>query len=344
METLFDLNEIGEKRICANTTCGKEFLPAQKKQRFCCPKCKRQFFQRKEDARIKARFEFIQHNDVPLPQDLNEEDRQAVELYLDTTRKYGIRAIAHWQGRSYSRIRRVLIDAGVYRPTPEQNRRARKGSGLYSRIRKREISEERKREWERKVKICLENLKQGIGVETTCHANGWTPAGVWFYLYRNDEYKKWKAAHPAKPANVKQYERSRLFDWRSKKYPTEGKFQDAIERLLKDLQVTYVREKKLLQSRSRMDFELYGSTFLECKIVTKSNIFSRAIGQAFLAKAEKKDVWFVIPDDVSMRKDQVELLQQFQIPIFSETSFRQKLAGQQPIQVGTKTTAARLPV
>jgi hypothetical protein len=141
---------------------------------------------------------------------------------------------------------------------------------------------------------------------------------------------------------VKQYERSRVFDWRSKKYPTEEEFQDAIEQLLKDFQTAFVREKKLIQSRSRMDFELNASTFLECKICTKSNIFSRAIGQAFLAKAEKKDVWFVIPDDITIRKDQLDLLQQFQIPIFSETSLRQKLAGQEPVEVQTRTTAKKV--
>ena len=91
-----------------------------------------------------------------------------------------------------------------------------------------------------------------------------------------------------------------------------------------------------------MDFELNASTFLECKICTKSNIFSRAIGQAFLAKAEKKDVWFVIPDDITIRKDQLDLLQQFQIPIFSETSLRQKLAGQEPVEVQTRTTAKKV--
>jgi predicted RNA-binding Zn-ribbon protein involved in translation (DUF1610 family) len=340
METLFDLRELSEKRACA--TCGKEFLPSQKPQRFCCPKCKRVFFQRKEAARIKARFEFIQHNQVPLPENISQIDKEALELYTDPKRNYGIRAIARWQNRSHSQIRRVLIELGAYTPTPEQNRRARKGIGPYSKVRKREMSEERKKEWERKVQVCLENLKQGVKVETTCHANGWTPAGVWFYLYRNNEYKEWKAAHPAKPANVKQYERSRAFDWRSKKYPTEDEFQDAIEQLLKDFQVPFVREKKLVRSRSRMDFELYASTFLECKICTKSNIFARAIGQAFLARAEKKDVWFVIPDDISMRKDQLELLQEFQIPIFSETSFRQKLAGQEPVQVQTKTTGKLL--
>jgi predicted RNA-binding Zn-ribbon protein involved in translation (DUF1610 family) len=337
METLFDLREFTEKRVCA--TCGKEFLPSQKPQRFCCPKCKRVFFQRKEAARIKARFEFIQNNQVPLPENLSEADKEAVELYLDTKRKYGIRAIAHWQGRSHSQVRRVLIDAGVFKPTPEQNRRARKGTGPYSRVRKLEMSEERKKEWERKVKVCLENLKQGVKVETTCHANDWTPAGVWFYLYRNDEYKQWKALHPAKPANVKQYERSRTFEWRSKKYSTEEDFQDVVEQLLKDFQISFVREKKLVESRSRMDFELYGSTFLECKICTKSNIFMRAIGQAVMAKTEKKEVWVVIPDDISIRKDQLELLKQIQVPIFSETGLRQKFAGQEPIQVETRTTA-----
>jgi len=176
VETLFDLREFSEKRACA--TCGTEFLPSQKPQRFCCPKCKRVFFQRKEAARIKARFEFTQNNQVPLPENLSELDKEAVRLHTDPTRKkrLGIRSIASLQ---------------------------------------------------------------------------------------------------------------------------------------------------------------------ECKICTKSNIFSRAIGQAFLAKAEKKDVWFVIPDDISMRKDQVELLQQFQIPIFSETSLRQKLLGEEPVEVQTKTTAAK---
>ncbi len=339
METLFDLNEFGEKRLCA--TCGKDFWPKQKLQKFCCPKCKRCFFQRKEDARIKARFKFIQNNQVSLPENLSDQDKEAAMLYLGIGRKkrLGIRAIANLQDRSHIQIRRVLIDAGVYNPAPEPNRRARKGIGPYSRVRKHEMSEERKKEWERKVNLCLENLKNGIGIETTCHANGWTPSGVWFYLYRNEEYKKWKADHPAKPANVKQYERSRLFDWRSKKYPTEDKFQDTIEQMLKDLRIAYVREKKLAQSRSRMDFELNSATFLECKIVTKSNIFMRAIGQALLAKAEKKDVWFVIPEDVSMRKDQVELLRQFQIPIFSETGLRQNLTGDTPAYVETKVTA-----
>jgi hypothetical protein len=131
VETLFDLHEFSQIRICA--TCCKEYLPSQKTQKFCCPKCKRIFFQRKEAARIKARFEFIQNNRVPLPENLSEADKEAVKLYTDTTRKkkYGIRAIANWQDRSHSQVRRVLIDAGVYTPTPEQNRRARKGTGPY---------------------------------------------------------------------------------------------------------------------------------------------------------------------------------------------------------------------
>jgi hypothetical protein len=236
------------------------------------------------------------------------------------------RAIANLQDKSHSQIRRDLIDAGVYKPTPEQNRRAKKGTGPYSRIRKHEMSEDRKKEWERKVNICLENLKQGTGVETTCHANGWTPAGVWFYLYRNDEYKKWKAAHPAKQANAIQYERSRLFDWRSKKYQTEEKFQDAIEQLLKDFHAVYVREKKLKDYRSRMDFELNASTYLECKTCTKSNIFMRAIGQALIAQGESKNVWIVIPDDIKVRPDQQKILEKNQILRFKEAEFREKLA------------------
>jgi|ERR1035438_1933540 endogenous inhibitor of DNA gyrase (YacG/DUF329 family) len=74
VETLFDLREFSEKRACA--TCGKEFSPSQKPQRFCCSKCKRVFFQRKEAARIKARFEFIQNNQVPLPENLSDMDKK----------------------------------------------------------------------------------------------------------------------------------------------------------------------------------------------------------------------------------------------------------------------------
>jgi len=155
MDTLFDLRDFSEKRICA--TCGKEFLPTQKQQRFCCPKCKRVFFQRKEDQRIKARYESTKGKEEPLPENLSERVKEAVKLYLGIGRKkrLGIRAIANLQDVSHIQIRRDLIEAGVYKPTPEQNRRARKGTGPYSRVRKREMSEERKKEWERKVKVCV---------------------------------------------------------------------------------------------------------------------------------------------------------------------------------------------
>ena len=339
MDTLFDLHDFSEKRICA--TGGKEFLPSQKQRKFCCPKCKRVFFQRKEAARITARYESIQGNEVPLPANLSDRVKEAVKLYLGIGRKkrLGIRAIANLQDVSHVQIRRDLIEAGVYKPTPEQNRRSRKGTGSHSRVRKREMSEERKKEWERKVNVCLEKLKQGIGVETTCHTNGWTPAGVWFHLYRNDEYKKWKAAHPAKPANVKQYERSRLFDWRSKKYPREEEFQDTIEQFLKDFHIAYVREKKLKDYQSRMDFELYASTFLECKTCTKSNIFMRAIGQALIAQGESKSVWIVIPDDIKVRPDQQTLLEKNHILLLKESEFREKLANQKLFVIQLTTIA-----
>jgi predicted RNA-binding Zn-ribbon protein involved in translation (DUF1610 family) len=410
MDTLFDLRDFSEKRICA--TCGKEFLPTQKPQRFCCPKCKRVFFQRKEGARIEARYESIQDKEVPLPTNLTERVKEAVKLYLGIGRKkrLGIRAIANLHDVSHVQIRRDLIEAGVYKPTPEQNRRARAGTGLHSRILqrqrielRREELERHEKEWRKKMALCLRNLhrfgisikttcdyegwkpakvlarlserpsyqklllkivtrgdsiqdyrqnriwrnrmaiclralRHGKPVETTCREHGWNPSAVGNYLYRRQAYKKWKAAHPAKAENARQYKNQRKYDWRSNKYETEKNFGDAINQLLNDFGIHFSREKTFQRSRSRVDFELEGAIHIECKICTKPSMFVKAIGQALHSKAAKKEIWLVIPDDVKVHQEQLETLRMNQIEIFHETGLRQKLAGQEPMPIQTRTS------
>ena len=129
-----------------------------------------------------------------------------------------------------------------------------------------------------------------------------------------------------------------MFEWRSRKYSKEKQFQDVIEQLLNDFHFDFVREKKFIRTRNRIDFEVNGSIHIECKICTKSSTFWIAIGQAFQSKMEKKEIWIVIPDDISVRKDPLELLQEYQIEVFNETGLREKLAGREVVRVKTKTT------
>lgn len=399
---LFKLQPCCTMKACKK--CGQEFSPRQKAQVFCCPKCKRAFFHRKTDEAIKARFEFIQHNNVPLPQNLSEQDKEAVELY--TKRNYGIRAIARWQNRNHILIRRALIGAGVYRPKPEQNMLARKGTGVFSKVLQREKINQRESEWRHRMAVCLWNLRHGVAVEITCKSkrwkpasiwsrlrnrkicerwissnppatenlseyrlvrirrqrtaiclrnlrhgkavevtcreHGWNPSSIWNYVNKNKAYKKWKNAHPAKFENSKNYKNTRKFRWRSNKYPTERIFQAAIKLLLEESLVAFVPEKKLIHSRSRVDFEVNASIYLECKTCTKSTSFSRAMGQADLYKRDGREVWFVIPDDVSVRDDQLDALVQKGVRLMSETNLREKLSGRE-IQscVQTKTTITR---
>jgi len=385
-DTLFDLQQFSKVITCKN--CGKEFSPQQKNQIFCCPKCKKAFFRQKTEEQIKVRFQRIQHSEAPPPKNLSEKAKEAVELYK---KKKGLGTIARALKESKSNVRRRLIYAGVYKPRPEQNTLARKGTGKFSKVLQRERIMKREEGWRDRMAVCLRNLRRGIkievtcktegwsskgiwrrlkgkeilmrwisshafdlenvsdhrqdrvlrhriavclwnfhrhkiAVETFCHSKGWNPSLVWNYLHKSRAYRKIKATRPAKAANALQYENSRKFNWRSKKYATETKFQDAIEKLLNDFHFAFEREKKFSGNRSRIDFEIKGSIHLECKICTKSSIFMKAIGQALQSKEQEKEVWLVIPDDIRVRPDQLETLKRHQIQKFSETDLRKKLA------------------
>lgn len=159
---------------------------------------------------------------------------------------------------------------------------------------------------------------------------------------RNKTYKKWKASHPSKAENIKNYQSSKDYKWRSKNYPNELAFQNAIEIFLKESGIEYVREKKCVHSRSRTDFEINKSTYLECKTATKPTSFNEAIGQAIQYKTlDQKEVWVVVPDDVLVRRDQLETLEKNGILALNETSFRLKLSGKKNLdRLSTKTTVA----
>jgi hypothetical protein len=65
------------------------------------------------------------------------------------------------------------------------------------------------------------------------------------------------------------------------------------------------------------------------------------MGQVSLYKAEGKEVWIVVPDDVDVRKDQREILEKQGVQVLSETMLQEKLSGKEPLsQLSTKTTVA----
>jgi hypothetical protein len=336
-EALFDLHLCVRKGTCKN--CGEEFAMPRKRQ-FCSPKCSRAFHSRKHEERLHARCQFTQHFDLPSPK-LCQKDAEAVELY--TEKKRGIKSIAWWQGRSSAVVRRGLIRAGVYRPDPKHNGTAKAGTGPYSKILQRQRIQEREKTWRHKMAVCLWHLRRGTPVEAMCQSNNWNAASVWNHLGKNKTYQKWKKSHPSKMESVQDYRNSQTYCWRSKKYSIERTFRDAIKSILKGSPFTWSPEKKLTHSRSRADFEMNGSIYLECKISTKSVSFFRAMGQAIHYKLrERKQVWIVLPDDVSVRKDQLETLEELGIQVLNESALRSKLSGQEVFgSISTKTTVAR---
>ena len=97
-ETLFDLQQFGKAKICQNKKCGKEFIPRNKQQRkYCCENCKKVALRRKNEEKIKIQFQFIQHNNVPIPENLTGKDKKAVELYIK--KNFGLGRIAREIGR-----------------------------------------------------------------------------------------------------------------------------------------------------------------------------------------------------------------------------------------------------
>jgi hypothetical protein len=272
--------------------CGKAF-GLQPKRKFCSPKCRAAFFNRKSQDELRTRRNQIQNVDLPSLR-LSPKDAKAVELY--TKKVLGVRSIASLQGRSPSNVKRGLIRAGVYRPNPKHNGTAKTGMGPFSRILQREKAEQRERAWRYKMAVCLRGLRHGIPVEATCHSKAWTAASVWNHLLKNRAYQRWKKLHPSKIGNVLNYQRRQRFSWRSKKYSNESAFQDAIMLILKEFPFAYSREKKLTHSRSRADFEVGEKLLLECKISTASVSFFRAIGQAIHYQLhERKEVCIVLP-------------------------------------------------
>jgi hypothetical protein len=320
-------------RTCKN--CGAEF-PKSRNRQFCSPKCKTAFSNRNAEAKLRARFQIIQHFDLPSPK-LCPNDAEAVELY--TKKKRGIRSIAWWQGRKSAVVRRGLTRAGVYRPNQKHNGTAKAGTGPHSKILQRERIQQKNIEWRHKQAVCLWHLRHRISVEATCHRNNWNPTSVWNYLGKNQAYQQWKKRHPAGAESVRGYRNLQTFSWHSRRYSSERTFRDAIKPLLPSGSSP---EKKLTHSRSRADFEIDGSILVECKISTRSVSFFRAIGQAIHYKLrERKQVWIVLPDDVSVRKDQLETLEELGIQVLNESLLRSKLLGQEIHgSVSTKATAA----
>ena len=284
-----DLHARAKLRTCKN--CGEEF-PESRNRQFCSPKCKTAFFNRRAEAKLRARFHLIQHSDLPSPK-LCPKDAEAVDLY--TKKKRGIRSIAWWQGRKSAVVRRGLIRAGVYRPNQKHNGTAKAGTGPHSKILQRQRVQQKKTEWRHRLAVCLRHLRHGTAVEATCHRNNWNPTGVWNHLRKNDTYQKWRIIHPGGVKSVLAYRNLQTFGWRSRKYPSELAFRDAIKPLLP---FGSSPEKKLTHSRSRADFEIDRSVLVECKISTRSVSFFRAIGQAIHYKLrERKQVWIVLPGE-----------------------------------------------
>ena len=54
-----------------------------------------------------------------------------------------------------------------------------------------------------KVAVCLWELRKGIGVETTCKANGWHRRSIWNSIVHSPAYQKFRLRRKRKWPHIK---------------------------------------------------------------------------------------------------------------------------------------------
>jgi len=296
-EMLFDLTQIEAEAKCAK--CNTGFAPKGKHNIFCSNRCRQLAEWGRHTASFEDRAKLVSIGfDLPPSGELNQRDSEAVELYA---RKCGLTSIARMQGVSKAAVRKSLIKAGVYRPDPKMNGRARKGQGRQSRILKAQRKgrnlrrESIRKEWRHKVAVCLWNLRGKVGVETTCKQNRWAYQTVMNRLRERKVYLAYREKFKAKFDQMNERRKQRFV---SVKYANEESFQVEIQKWLEDAGIEAKREAMVGESRSKVDFEI-GDLAIECKTSTTTGDAKKLIGQMLVYSVEgnKKPV-ALIPDDV----------------------------------------------
>lgn len=180
-----------------------------------------------------------------------------------------------------------------------------------------------------KVALCLWRLRRGIGVETTCKANGWNRRLIWNSIVHSSAYQKFRLRRKRKwPQNRINH---RKYEWVSRRYPLEGLFLDRIEEIRREHGIIYEREARVKAGLSRADFRT-PQTLIECKTEVSTMGLNKVLGQCWIYKAVAgEDCIIVMPDDVHPRYEWLMAFEKMGVRVFSESSFVQMLSGCLPL-------------
>ena len=172
---------------------------------------------------------------------------------------------------------------------------------------------------------CARGLLKGIGVETTCKANGWSRRSIWNFIVHSVAYRKFrqrrKRKYPQNQINHRKYE------WVSRCYPLEGEFSNRIEEILREHGIIYDREPRVKAGLCRADFRI-PHTLIECKTDVTTMALNKALGQCWIYKVVAgEDCVVVMPDDVHPRHEWLIAFEKMGVRVFSESSLVQMLSG-----------------
>ncbi|HMG04951.1 MAG TPA: hypothetical protein VK581_05785 [Chthoniobacterales bacterium] len=234
--------------------------------------------------------------------------------------RLGLRAISrYFSGRpSIGGVRSILVGAGVYRYGERLTDQAARSAA------RRKIVIEAEKEQRRRIATCLWRLRTGHPVESTCRQNGWNPKSIWNALGPRASYRRFKARRlPRWP------DKRRFGPYYSRAFPKETLLHDRVEHLLGIGQIKYVKECRLRECRTRVDFKTDDGTFIECKVGANSGQMYEFIGQACHYRLFATRVILCLPSDVQIRADLYELIICQGVIVCNENTLLSVLSGKE---------------
>ncbi len=258
--------------------------------------------------------------------------RRAEIIRLYTTEKLGLKAICRYMsdGITLANIRSILVESGVYEgiERPMQMVRERRDQVV------RDEKERRQR-----MAVCLWQLRNGVGVETTCRRQGWNRKSIWNDLRTRQSYWRLKGRLEVKyPQNRVNHRR---YEWVSRTYSSERAFADHIAEVFTGFGIAYEREPGVKAALCRADFRIF-RTLVECKSDVTTAAMNKALGQSWIYKVlAGEDCIVVIPDDVHPRKEWLVAFEKMGVRLFPESALVQMLSGELPLASVATRSALR---
>jgi len=222
------------------------------------------------------------------------EEVQQKVIELHTREKLGLKAISKWFNGKPGRttIERILREAGVYQGPQRMLEQHKQRADRQQRV------IEQEKQWRHRMAVCLWNLRNGVGIETSCHQNGWKPTSVWNHIRERKAYHQLRCRLDNQVISERFIQRE--CGWVSSAFPREGKFCDEIALRLEQIGIPYLREAQVGGTRYRADFVIK-ETVIEAKVDTTHNQMKKCIGQCWLyLHFGFKNILVVIPDDVRL--------------------------------------------